>query len=217
MVRSFKNRLNSGNLTVPEKTWYYISVVKRSTVIIVLGFLSGLSVSILVIAFLQSRPLQDEVTVRRRQTELNQIIENRGAELSFGPAQTVSVDDEFTIPIVLDSKEFHVNSADISISYDPTLIEILSVENGTVFNQLVAEEILSEKQRVEFSLVMEPEKTFTGIDTIATLTARTLRSGTVTLAFIFKKNERKDSNVSVNDLPGEDVLETVEKVQITIQ
>ena len=193
-------------------------MVKRSTVVIILGFLVGISVSILVIALFQSRQLQGEITVQRRQTELNQLIKNRGAQLTFGESQTVSVDDEFTVPVMMASESFHVIGADIEISYDPQLVEIVSVENGEKFDHFVADEINEEEQKVIFSVAMEPEKTgFTGSGTIATITARALQPGTATFEYIYHKNERNDTNISVSDLPGEDVLETTREVQVVIQ
>ena len=47
--------------------------------------------------------------------------------------------------------------------------------------------------------------------------ARALRPGTTALEYIYHKNDRNDSNVSVSDLPGEDVLEMAESLQITVQ
>ncbi|MBI4136962.1 hypothetical protein HY469_02765, partial [Candidatus Roizmanbacteria bacterium] len=183
-----------------------------------LGFLCGLSFSILAIALIQSRPLQDEITIRRRQVEINELIKNRGAKLSFGDPQTVSVGEEFIVPIVMTSEEFHVNAADIEISYDPRMIEVTAIENGAVFDHLVADEINEEEQVVVFSVAMEPDKTgFTGTSTIATITARAISTGTTTFAFIYDKNERNDTNVSVSDLPGEDVLEMTSKLQIVVE
>lgn len=193
-------------------------MVKRSTVIITLGFLVGLSLAILAIAIFQSRQLQNEITVIRRQEELNQLIENKGATLSFGPTQAVPVNEEFSIPVVLTSEQFHVVGADIEISYDPQLIEIVSIDDGGVFDHFIADEVLAVEQKVVFSVAMEPEKTgFTGSEAIASITVRALQPGTANFEYIYNKNERNDTNVSVSDLPGEDVLETVEKLQVTIQ
>ncbi|OGK50263.1 hypothetical protein A3A55_01685 [Candidatus Roizmanbacteria bacterium RIFCSPLOWO2_01_FULL_40_14] len=193
-------------------------MAKRSTVIIIVGFLVGLVVSIVAIALFQSRQLQNEITVQRRHIEVNQLIKNRGAKLSFGDSQTVSIDEEFTIPVVLTSEEFHVNGADIEISYDPQFLKIVLIENGEIFDHFVADEINEKEQKLLFSVAMDPDKMgFTGSATIATIMARALRPGTTALEYIYHKNDRNDSNVSVSDLPGEDVLEMAESLQITVQ
>ena len=193
-------------------------MAKRSTVIIIVGFLVGLVVSIVAIALFQSQQLQNEITVQRRHIEVNQLIKNRGAKLSFGDSQTVSIDEEFTIPVVLTSEEFHVNGADIEISYDPQFLKIVLIENGEIFDHFVADEINEKEQKLLFSVAMDPDKEgLTGSDTIATITARALRPGTTELEYIYHKNDRNDSNVSVSDLPGEDVLEMAESLQITVQ
>lgn len=192
--------------------------VNKWIVILVLGYFFGTSLVLLGFSLLNSRPVQDELRVIHRQQELNKFIQNRGATLTFGDIPSLAAGDNFIIPVVLGSPMFHVIAADIEISYDPQFLEVISIENGDILDSVVSDIINTHDQKIIFSLVLSPTKTgFVGSGIVANINARALKPGRTTLEYIFTKNDRNDTNVSSSDVPGEDVLESVKKLQLTIQ
>ena len=193
-------------------------MVKKSTAIIILGFLFGVAVVILAIAYFQSRPVQDTLTVRQRQREIEQIVQDKGATLSFGEVSPVASGVRFRVPVVLSSPQFHIVGTDVTITYDPTLVEVVDVENANIFDTLLGTSIQNESGETTFSLMMEPEKDgFSGESEVAFVTMRSLTTGTATIGFDYTQGARNDTNVSAVDLPSEDVLEAVIPMTVIIQ
>ncbi len=101
--------------------------------------------------------------------------------LSLIPAsQTVSVGEKFTVNVVLDSVP--VTVADIELNYDPKLVRIDSIENGTVFASLFNQKI--EDSRVIFSGAVDlNDRNSLVTGTMATINATALEAGEATISF----------------------------------
>jgi len=133
-----------------------------------------------------------------------------GALLSFSPAQkAVKVGEGFDIELVLDTKGVKTSGTDVIITYDPTVIEVLDVRPGLLYQKYPLNEVDSTGGKIGFSGIATPPKTFSGKGTLAYLKVRALRAGTATLALEFEKGETTDSNVVQAESAGKDVLDKV--------
>jgi len=131
-----------------------------------------------------------------------------GALLSFSPAQKViKVGEEFDVELLLDTKGIKTSGTDVIVSYDPTVVEILDVRPGLLYQKNPLNEVAVARGKIGFSAVTEPPKTFSGKGTLAYLKFKALRTGTATLEIEFTKGVTTDSNVVQAQSNGKDILD----------
>lgn len=133
-----------------------------------------------------------------------------GARLSFSPAQkVVNVGEEFEVELILDTKGIETSGADVIIGYDPTVIEILGVRPGLLYQKYPVNEVDAVNGKIGFSAVALPPKAFSGRGTLAYLKLKALEAGAANLKIEFEKGETTDSNVVQAQSGGKDILDKV--------
>ena len=133
-----------------------------------------------------------------------------GALLGLSPAQkTVKVGEEFEVELTLDTKGVGTSGTDVIVDYDPTLVEVLNVRPGLLYQKYPLNEVDATSGKIGFSAVAEPPKTFSGKGTLAYLKLKALKTGTATFSIEFTKGETIDSNVVQAGSGGKDILENV--------
>lgn len=133
-----------------------------------------------------------------------------GALLSFSPAQkVVKVGEEFDVELLLDTKGVKTSGTDVIVSYDPTVVEVLSVRPGLLYQKYPLNEVDAAGGKIGFSAVATPPKTFSGNGTLAYLKLKALKTGTAAFRIEFTKGETTDSNVVQAQSGGKDVLDKV--------
>jgi len=133
-----------------------------------------------------------------------------GAILGFAPAQeTVKVGEEFEVELTLDTKGVATSGTDVIINYDPTVVEVLNVRPGLLYQKYPLNEVDAGGGKIGFSGVTEPPKTFAGRGTLAYLKLKPLKAGTATLTIQFEKGGTTDSNVVQAESEGKDTLDKV--------
>lgn len=133
-----------------------------------------------------------------------------GALLSFSPAQkTVKIGEEFDVELTLDTKGVETSGTDVIINFDPTLVQILNVRPGLLYQEYPVNEIDSTAGKIGFSAVAIPPKAFSGKGTLAYLKLKGLKAGTAALTIEFTRGETTDSNVVQVESGGKDILDKV--------
>jgi hypothetical protein len=133
-----------------------------------------------------------------------------GALLGFSPAQkTVKVNEDFEVELTLDTKSVATSGTDVIINYDPTLVQILTVRPGLLYQEYPVSEVDAAAGKIGLSGIATPPKTFSGKGTLAYLKVRGLKTGTAIFAIEFTKGETTDSNVVQAGSGGKDILDKV--------
>ena len=133
-----------------------------------------------------------------------------GALLSFSPAQkVVRVGEEFEVELILDTKSVKTSGTDVIINYDPTVVEVLNVRPGLLYQKYPLNEVDAASGKIGFSGIATSPKAFSGKGTLAYLKLKPLKAGVATLGIEFTKDVTTDSNVVQAGSGGKDVLEKV--------
>jgi hypothetical protein len=133
-----------------------------------------------------------------------------GALLGFSPAQEiVKVGEEFEVELTLDTKGVATSGTDVIVSYDPTLLQVLEVRPGLLYQKYPVSEADSASGKIGLSDITTPPKTFAGTGTLAYLRLKPLRAGTAVLSIQFEKGQTTDSNVVQAGSGGKDILDKV--------
>ena len=151
-----------------------------------------------------------------------------GARLMLSPAQkVVKVGEELEVELILDTRGVETSGADVIISYDPTLVEILDgdenpangiqVRPGLLYQKYPVNEVDIAGGKIGFSGIATPPKTFAGKGTLAYIKLRTLGAGTAALTIEFTKGATIDSNVVQAESLGKDILDKVIDARYSIK
>lgn len=133
-----------------------------------------------------------------------------GALLSFSPAQkAVRVGESFDVELLLDTKGIETSGTDVIINYDPTVIEVLNVRPGLLYQKYPLNEVDAAGGKIGLSGIAVPPKPFSGKGTLAYLKLKALKKGAATLSIEFTKAQTTDSNVVQAGSGGKDVLDKV--------
>ncbi len=133
-----------------------------------------------------------------------------GALLGLSPAQkTVKPGEEFDVELTLDTKGVETSGTDVIINFDPTLVQILNVRPGLLYQEYPVNEVDSASGKIGFSAITTPPKTFSGKGTLAYLKLKALKTGAATFSIEFEKGGTTDSNVVQAGSGGRDVLDKV--------
>ncbi len=133
------------------------------------------------------------------------------ASLSLSPkTQTVEVGNNLVVNLNLDTDDAAVSSVDAVLDYPVDELEYVKTTATTNFPNVTATD--SPKGRLHLHLTTS-SGTFIGVDKIATITFKALKSGQAPVTFVFTQGASDDSNVMYN---SEDILTTVSGGTYTI-
>lgn len=122
--------------------------------------------------------------------------------MTLNPASvTKTVNEQFTVDLILDTQNKPIVGVDAKITYDPTIIEILGVTNGDFFDDGASNYSNSGTLYIlgAFSQALRAE---TGTGKVATITLRGKKEGVDKLTFVCS-TQTNDSNIldaTSNDL-----------------
>lgn len=139
------------------------------------------------------------------------------ATLNFDQATvSTSVNQTFTITIIVDSKDEQINSSDVYVLYDQTYLTAQSVIPKSTTLDTFSDEtffpiILSNLQtagRAYIAAMIDLPGTYkTGRGTIASIVFKALKNGTTDLTFDCTAGVTTDSNIVKNDVQSTDIIE----------
>lgn len=114
------------------------------------------------------------------------------AEIHLSPGE------ETEVRIILSTQDKETSGATVKLKYDPAVLDILTVENGIIFNKYTDKKIDTKKGEIR----IQAQGNFTGTATFALLTFKPKKAGDSQLNLFAGDCEVKDSE-------GADILQGV--------
>lgn len=137
----------------------------------------------------------------------------QAATLTLSPAsQTVAINEEFIINVLLDTEGVGTDGTDAIINYDADYLNISQASLGSLYDTAVTTNT-STSGKITLSAIASTGSDYAGSGTFATLTFTPLLAGSSNINFSFSSGSTTDSNVTSNQ---EDVLSSVSNSTITI-
>jgi len=123
-------------------------------------------------------------------------------EFSLTPSTASNtVGQEFTVDLNIDTKSIAVSSADVKLTYDTAIMDVVNVADGTFFSD-TASYVGAGKVYIG-GFFQDQSATKTGTGKLATLTLKGKGNGTSQLAFVCSTS-KDDSNIF--DSAGNDII-----------
>lgn len=140
------------------------------------------------------------------------------ATLSISPHEkSVPIGDVFTVDIILDTEGSATDGVDIHyLRFDPILLEVqdavtrkegIQIQTGSIYTSTKINSVDNIQGTIDFTKITIGGETFTGSDTLATVTFKALTPGTAELIFDFTAGNTRDTNVAS---AGLDVLRSAD-------
>lgn len=115
--------------------------------------------------------------------------------LSLSPTvKEINTGVNFNVTVSVDTGGQQVNGADAIVQYDSSLLEVVSVSEGTFFPTITT--ITTTLGKVEIYGVADTGSPKTGTGTLATITFKGKASGTATVSFVCQSSSTSDSNIN---------------------
>lgn len=129
------------------------------------------------------------------------------ATITLSPSSTsVSVNNTFTVSIVLDTGGQNIYGVDINrLNFDPNILQVVDTDEitpgvqivpGSLMSLTVANLVDNIGGSIQFSQITTPKLVFSGSGTLATITFRTITPGNSNATFDFILNNTIDANVA---------------------
>jgi hypothetical protein len=125
------------------------------------------------------------------------------------------VTQDSTITLELDTPD-NISGVDVILNYDPSAIQIDSLNLGTLFDTTPYQNVNSTTGTISFSQVNGPGiPAFTGSGTLATINFTPLTEGPTAVDFDFTLGDTADTNVTLH-ATGDDTLDAVTNLSLNI-
>lgn len=135
------------------------------------------------------------------------------ATFSLNPSsKTVSVNETFTVSVLLDTEGQPTDGADAIILYDSGKLSVTSASLGSLYANKVIEDYAT-AGKVTLRATSTASTSFTGSGTFATIVFKAIADGNANVDFQFTAGSTTDSNVSKE---GSDLLTSVSSGSYTI-
>lgn len=138
--------------------------------------------------------------------------------LLFSPSQATGIaGSTFTVSIIVDTADQPINGAGAKITFDPAYLQGVSIQPGTIFANYATTSIDNATGKIVISAISNSlSDSFTGLDSLATITFRVVKTGLTNANFVFTPGSTTDSNLAVTTGNG-DILERVNTLQVVPQ
>jgi len=128
----------------------------------------------------------------------------------------LTVGKTYSTQVVLDTKNKVIIGSDAVLSYDPSIIEVSSIEEGSIFPRYPSVDFSQESGKIIISAVAPPGQEFTGNGLLATIYFKALKAGSSEFKFKFNPGYTNDSNVTETN-SAKDLLGTANNLPLTIE
>lgn len=129
------------------------------------------------------------------------------ASLQFDPTTvSTTTGQTFSLKVNMNAGTDQVLSTDIYINYDQTLLEAQKVDSGTFFPSVSNTLTVPGKVYIA-GMVEDPATSKTGSGTIATITFKAKKDGSIKLAFNCGQGSSSDSHIIKNDFNSTDIIQ----------
>ncbi len=138
------------------------------------------------------------------------------AVVSLSPAGgSFKANDSFDVNIILDSGGGKVGGVDVYLTFNQNVLNLVDIENGTIFSQYVGKSINNSAGSAAISgITSNKDNAFSSSDTFATLKFKAISAGTSEVKFDFTPGNTRDSNVV--DFDSGDILTSVVNGSYTV-
>lgn len=157
--------------------------------------------------------------IKEKPVSLQKTAIKNGASLSFSPETVnVSLGEEFTLDIVVNTADEESGGSDVVINFQPEKIEALEIVPGKIYPLYLRKKIDNIKGKIIISAgaIDDKQPTFKGKGKLATLKLKAKNSGKTNLLFEFMEKATHESNVLANKT-SQDLLIKVENAEINIK
>jgi hypothetical protein len=138
-----------------------------------------------------------------------QLIETENSH-DLKPGQT------YTLTINLDTKNKNIVAADAYLNYDPTMIKVISINEGVIFPTHPALDFSASKGLITISGIMPIQERFAGQGVMATILFQPIKTGSTEISFQYEPEETTDSNM-VELGSSIDILGSATNLTLTIK
>ena len=127
------------------------------------------------------------------------------ATLSLSPqARLIKPGETFSVDVLINTKGESVTFADVYFTHDKTLLEAITVTNGTFFPNTY--HVLTPGEPYISGALSKSGESYTGTGKVATITFKALKEGVDTMAFKCTPGKTADTNIArLSD--GSDIVE----------
>ena len=127
------------------------------------------------------------------------------ATLSLSPqARLIKPGETFSVDVLINTKGESVTFADVYFTHDKTLLEAITVTNGTFFPNTY--HVLTPGEPYLSGALSQTGESYTGTGKVATITFKALKEGVDTMAFKCAPGKTADTNIArLSD--GADIIE----------
>jgi len=122
--------------------------------------------------------------------------------------------EEFDLTIKIDSASQNVSGADVVIDYNPTLLEVESIENGGFFPLFGKHYELNNQKIFITGFFTEKNQTKSGTGVFSKITLKALKNGVTNLTFSCTQKSLSDTNII--NATGDDMINCPELVPLKI-
>lgn len=138
--------------------------------------------------------------------------------LSFSPASIeTAIGEPFTVDIILDTAGYIAHGTGAKMSFDPHVLEVVSIQTGTIFGDYPTASMDNVAGRVIISgIVSSRTQYFRGKDVFASVTFQGTSPGSTVVSFLYEPGSTTDSNIAVTYGTG-DILAKVGTLTVTVQ
>ncbi len=119
--------------------------------------------------------------------------------------QTFQLGEDLGVEVILESNGNAVSGADLILHFDPAMLEVVAITNGTIFPSYAWSQYDNNLGTITISGNANFGQSYTGNSTFALITFRAKRAGVTDLVFDYTEGSTTDSNI-VSALTGEELL-----------
>ena len=140
----------------------------------------------------------------------------RAATLKFDPLSAhKEVGEAFEIKVIVDTDTKKILGVDAIISYDPNVLEVVGINDGT-FLKVIHKEF-GTAGRVNLGAVVEdPASDKDGKDVIASIVFKAKADGGTDIKYICDLGETNESNIAESSIDANDIIECAQNDKSTI-
>ena len=117
------------------------------------------------------------------------------------PSGNFELGQQFQADIILDTENQSTAGTDVYLNYDPTILSVVTIQNGTAYDTYLGKNIDNNSGSLSVSGItsLGSNTGFNGTDTFVTILFEGVGVGTSEVTFDFSPGARNDSNVAVLD------------------
>jgi len=123
--------------------------------------------------------------------------------------------ESFQVKILLDTKEWQTDAADIRLRFPPQMLSVSKIIPGQIYDDYPAQKVDADNGVIIINGISFLNKTFGGKGIFATLILKGIKPGNANLIFEYTPSSTTDSNVVATKI-AKDVLGEVEGASFEI-